>query len=57
MERISYESGFDEDDYVAKCMRCRHSYTTQDESDTLFCSCVNGCDFESAERTKSRKER
>lgn len=33
------------DDYVKKCMKCKHSYTKQNESDTLFCS-LKKCRYE-----------
>ena len=44
--RLGFEKGGDEEDYVKKCMRCKHSYTRIDESDTLFCACRNGCKYE-----------
>lgn len=34
-KRLSYEAS-GEEDYVKKCQKCRHSYTRQNESDTLF---------------------
>ena len=40
-KRIFYEAGGNEDDYVKKCMKFKHSYTKQNESDTLFCSLKN----------------
>lgn len=45
-KRLRYEAGLHEDDYVKKCMSCKHSYTRINESDTLFCSCKNGCSYE-----------
>lgn len=47
MRRIKYEGGIGEDDYVDKCMKCKHSYTRQNDSDTLFCRCRNGkCNYQ-----------
>lgn len=43
--RIGYETGGDEEDYVAKCNTCKHSYTRKNESDTLFCS-LKECRYE-----------
>ena len=37
MTRLGYEAGGNEDNYVEKCMKCKHSYTKKNESDTLFC--------------------
>lgn len=51
-KRIGYESGCDEDDYVKKCMKCKHSYSKKNESDTLFCS-LKECRYE--ERKKRNK--
>ena len=36
-KRTKFEASGDEYDYVAKCMKYKHSYTRQDESDVLFC--------------------
>lgn len=44
-KRLQYEAGVGEDDYVEKCMKCKHSYTRQNESDTLFCS-LKECRYE-----------
>lgn len=44
-KRLHYESGYGEDDYVERCQRCKHSYTRQNESDTLFCS-LKECRYE-----------
>ena len=44
-QRLKFEMGGNEDDYVKKCMQCKHSYTKQKESDTLFCS-IKECRFE-----------
>lgn len=43
-KRTNFEGGVGEDDYVAKCMKCTHSYTRQNESDVLFCS-LRECKF------------
>lgn len=43
--RTQFEAGGNEEDYVKKCMSCKHSYTKQNESDTLFCSCKKGCNY------------
>lgn len=48
-KRIGYEFGGDEDNYTKKCAECKHSYTRQDESDTLFCGCRKGCNYEKIE--------
>ena len=45
-KRLKYEIGVCEDDYVKKCMTCKHSYTRQNESDTLFCGCRKECKYE-----------
>ena len=45
MARLKYEAGDNEDDYVKKCMKCKHSYTKKNESDTLFCS-LKECRYE-----------
>lgn len=44
-KRTNFEAGGDECDYVAKCMKCKHSYTRQNESDTLFCR-LKECRYE-----------
>ncbi len=44
-KRLGYENGGDEDNYVEKCMKCKHSYTKKNESDTLFCS-LKECRYE-----------
>lgn len=46
-KRLQFEMGGNEDSYVKKCMSCKHSYTRQNESDTLFCGCRKGCNYES----------
>ena len=45
MTRLGYEAGGNEDNYVEKCMKCKHSYTKKNESDTLFCS-LKECKYE-----------
>lgn len=50
-KRLNYEAGGNEDDYVFKCLKCKHSYTKRNESDTLFCS-LKFCRFEEEKRTK-----
>lgn len=50
-KRINYELGDNEEDYVRKCMKCKHSYTKVNESDTLFCS-LKECRFEEKENRK-----
>lgn len=44
-KKLGYEAGGDEEDYVAKCMKCKHSYTRKNEIDMLFCS-LKKCRFE-----------
>lgn len=44
-KRIHYETSGDEDDYVKRCMKCKHNYTKLNESDTLYCS-LKECRFE-----------
>lgn len=44
-KRTHFEASGDECDYVAKCMKCKHSYSRQKESDTLFCS-LKECRYE-----------
>ena len=44
-KRTKFEAGGDECDYVKKCMKCKHSYTRQDESDMLFCR-LKECRYE-----------
>ena len=52
-KRINYELGGNEEDYVRKCMKCKHSYTKVNESDTLFCS-LKECRFKEKENRKNR---
>lgn len=35
--------------WVEKCMQCAHSYYRQDDAETLYCRCRNGCNFKEAE--------
>ena len=44
-KRTKFEAGGDECDYVKKCMKCKHSYTRQEESDMLFCR-LKECRYE-----------
>ena len=44
-KRTKFEASGDEYDYVAKCMKCKHSYTRRDESDVLFCR-LKECRYE-----------
>ena len=44
-KRTKFEAGGDECDYVKKCMKCKHSYTRQEESDMLFCR-LKECKYE-----------
>lgn len=53
-KRTKYEAAGDEDDYVKKCIRCKHSYTRIDESDMLICS-LKQCRFESNRRANDGK--
>lgn len=52
-KRIFYEAGGNEDDYVKKCIKCKHSYTKQNESDTLFCS-LKKCRYEEFNLTRRK---
>ena len=54
-KRIKYEGGSDEEDYVKKCMSCKHSYTKQNESNTLFCGCKKECKYEPIEKRGGRQ--
>lgn len=44
-KRLIFEAGGNEEDYVAKCNTCKHSYTRKNESDALFCS-LKECRYE-----------
>ena len=44
-KRINYEAGGNEDEYVFKCLKCKHSYTKTKQNDTLFCS-LKECRYE-----------
>lgn len=44
-KRLQFESGFNEEDYVKKCLKCKHSYTKAKQSDTLFCG-LKECKYE-----------
>lgn len=44
-KRINYEASGDEDSWVKKCLKCKHSYTKTKQSDTLFCS-LKICKYE-----------
>ena len=52
-KRTNFEAGGDECDYVAKCMKCKHSFTRQNESGTLFCR-LKECRYEERKRNKIR---
>ena len=54
-KRTKFEAGGNEEDYVKKCMTCTHAYTRRDESDMLFCSCKNGCNYK-VYKQKGREE-
>ena len=34
------------DDWLEKCMSCRHVYRRLDDNDTLYCRCRKGCRYE-----------
>lgn len=53
-KRTNYEAGRDEDDYVTKCMKCKHSYTRRDESDVLFCR-VKECRYEEYKKNEHNR--
>ena len=44
-KRINYEVSGDEDSWVEKCLKCKHSYTKTKQSDILFCS-LKICKYE-----------
>ena len=52
-KRTKFEAGGNECDYVKKCMKCKHSYTRQEESDMLFCR-LKECRYEERKRNKIR---
>ena len=52
-KRTQFEMGGNEYNYVVQCMKCRHSYTKQKESDTLFCS-LRECRFEEKKKPKNK---
>lgn len=54
-KRIHYEIGDNEEDYVVKCMKCKHSYTRVNESDTLYCS-LKVCRFEEFKKQKQQNK-
>lgn len=54
-KRLGYETGGGEDDYVEKCMKCRHSYIRKNESDVLLCS-LKECKYEERKQNKRLKK-
>ena len=52
-KRTNFEASGNEDDYVAKCMKCKHSYTRQNESDILFCR-LKECRYEEQKNEHNR---
>lgn len=50
-KRTRFDFGGDEDDYAKKCMKCKHSYTRINESDTLYCS-LKECRFKEKDEKK-----
>ena len=50
-KRLGYDASGDEDNYVEKCMKCKHGYTRQKESDTLYCS-LKECRYEERKKKK-----
>ena len=52
-KRMSFEMGGNEDAYIKKCMKCKHSYTKVNESDTLYCS-LKECRFEEKKNRKKQ---
>lgn len=55
-KRVKFEAAGNEEDYVLKCITCIHSYTRINESDTLFCSCRNNCNYEKKKTKKRTKD-
>ena len=55
-KRVNYEMGGNEEDYVRKCMKCKHSYTKVNESDSLYCS-LKACRFEKKSKRNKLKSR
>ena len=53
-KRLSYEA-FDRncDDWLKKCIKCKHMYVKKEDIDTVHCSAKKVCHFEEC---KTRKE-
>ena len=41
------------DDWVEKCLTCKHSYKRKDDDDTLYCRCRKGCKYEQVKHRRS----
>lgn len=40
------------DDWVYKCLKCRHCYHLKKDEMTLLCRCKKGCKFESDKKKR-----
>ena len=46
-----------EQDWIDRCLKCRHSYFKKADADTMYCRCKNGkCDFKPKISKKRKKE-
>lgn len=55
-KRLGYEASGEEDDYVMKCMKCKHSYTRTGENDILYCS-IKECRFERIHESSTNRKK
>lgn len=39
-------AGQENEEWVEKCMSCKHVYRRKDDADTLYCICCKGCRYE-----------
>ena len=44
MERTYIDDNCEE--WINKCLKCKHYYVKKNNIDEVFCSCKDGCNFE-----------
>lgn len=44
------------DDWMEKCMTCKHVYQRIDDVDTLYCRCRKGCKYEEVKVRRSNHD-
>ena len=54
MDTISRKSAVD--DWMEKCMTCKHVYQRIDDVDTLYCRCRKGCKYEEVKVRRSNHD-